>query len=266
MQKQELAFAWLALAALPSIAEAQDGRDFCPDRPGLGTPACTLDDGQFAIELGAMSWTLDRTVDGRNDTLATGDLLLRYGITQNLEVQLGWGAFATTRVRSGERMERASGTGDVLLAARHNLRNPDGSGFSLAVMPYATLPVGGSTIGAGDWGAGLLVPVSRELPGGFGIGFTGSVEAAVDQDRSGRHLAYGAIAGLDVPLSEVVGATVEFSARRNDDPSGAMTGLLAGLSAGWAPRDSFQLDAGATFGLNRNAPDVQIYFGIARRF
>ncbi len=253
------------MTALPSIAEAQDKRDFCPDRPGLGTPACTLNDAQFATELGAMSWKLDRSADGRNDTLATGDLLLRYGITQNLEAQLGWGAFATTRVRSGGRVERASGTGDVLLAVRHNLRNPDGSGLLLAVMPYATLPVGG-TIGAGDWGAGLLVPVSRELPGGFGIGFTGSVEAAVDQDRNGRHLAYGAIAGLDVPLSEAVGATVEFSARRDEDPSGSTTGLLAGLSAGWAPRDSFQLDAGATFGLNRNVPDVQIYFGIARRF
>lgn len=44
---------------------------------------------------------------------------------------------------------------------------------------------------------------------------------------------YGAIVGLDIPLSEAVGATAEFSSRRDDDPSGASTGLLAGLSAGW---------------------------------
>lgn len=265
-RRLRLAVAWLTLTALPSIAEAEDGRDFCPDRPGLGTPACTLDDGQVAIELGAVNWTLDRSADGRSDTIAAGDLLLRYGINQNLEVQLGWEAFATTRVRSGRRVEKASGAGDVLLAVRHNLQNPDGSGFSLAVMPYATLPVSSSATSAGDWGAGLLLPVSRELPAGFGIGFTGSVEAAVDEDRDGRHLAYGAIVGLDIPVSEAVGATAEFSARRDDDPSGASTGLLAGLSAGWMPASTLQLDVGATFGLNRNAPDVQLYFGIARRF
>lgn len=265
-RRLRLAVAWLTLTALPSIAAAGDERDFCPDRPGLGTPACTLDDGQLAIELGAVSWTLDRWADGRSDTIATGDLLLRYGIRQNLEVQLGWDGLATTRVRSGGRVEKASGTGDVLLAVRRNLKNPDGSGFSLAVMPYATLPVGGSATGAGDWGAGLLLPVSRDLPASFGIGLTGSVEAAVDEDRDGRHLAYGAIVGLDIPVSEAVGATAEFSARRDDDPSGASTGLLAGLSAGWTPAPSLQLDAGTTFGLNHHVPHVQLYFGIARRF
>lgn len=265
-RRLRLAVAWLTLTALPSIAATEDGRDFCLDRPGLGTPACTLDDGQVAIELGAVSWTLDRSAGGRSDTIATGDLLLRYGIKQNLEVQLGWDGFATTRVRSGGRVEKASGTGDVLLAVRHNLQNPDGSGFSLAVMPYATLPVGSSATGAGDWGAGLLLPASQDLPAGFGIGLTGSVEAAVDEDRGGRHLAYGAIVGIDVPLSETVGATAEFPARCDDDPSGASAGLMAGVSAGWAPVLSLQPDVGTTFGLNHHVSDVQLYFGIARRF
>jgi len=30
--------------------------------------------------------------------------------------------------------------------------------------------------------------------------------------------------------------------------------------------DSIQLDAGANFGLNRNAPNLQIYTGISQRF
>ena len=235
-------------------AKAEEPRDFCPDRPGLGTPACTLDPGRFAIELGLADWTRD----GREEEFATGDLLVRYGLTENLEVQLGWTAYTHGPAESG--------TGDVFVAVRRNLIHPDGSGFSVAVMPYATLPVGSEGIGAGDWGAGLLVPISYELPHGFALGLTAEADAAVDEDGHGRHLAYSAILGLDLPISDAVGATVELSAGRDEDPAGHATQLLAGLSAGWTPNRDLQLDVGANFALNRDAPDVELYFGVARRF
>jgi outer membrane putative beta-barrel porin/alpha-amylase len=233
---------------------AAEPRDFCPDRPGLGTPACTIDPGRFAVELGLADWTRD----GSADEFATGDLLARYGLGEQLEMQLGWTAYVHTRA--------GSGTGDLFVALRRNLHNPDGSGFSVAVMPYATLPVGSEGIGAGDWGAGVLVPISYELPHGFALGLTAEADAAVDEDGDGRHLAYSAILGLDLPISDAVGATVELSAGRDDDPAGHSTQLLAGLSAGWTPNGDLQLDVGANFGLNRASPDVELYFGVARRF
>lgn len=257
----------LAVAlGVPQASGAEELRAFCPDRPGLGTPACTIDPGHFAGEVGLLDWTLDRQRDDRTDTLLAGDALLRYGISESAEVQLGWTAFGHVRTRSAGLVERNGGIGDVTIAVRHNLRNPDGSDLSLAVMPFVTVPVGGSAIGAGDWGAGLLLPVSRELPAGFQLALTGSIEAAVDADRDGRHLAYGAVAGVDVPLAETVGATVEMAAKRDKDSSGASTELLAAVSLAWSPSDSLQLDAGGNVGLNRNTPDLQLYLGLARRF
>src|SRR6185503_1298265 len=50
--------ALLLLAA--GTARAEGLRDFCPDRPGLGTPACTMDPGHIAVELGLGDWTLTR--------------------------------------------------------------------------------------------------------------------------------------------------------------------------------------------------------------
>jgi len=247
-----------SLAALMLLlaggARAQAPRDFCPDRPGLGTPACTIDRGHVAVELGLVDWTRD----GGEDVVAAGDLLVRYGLTENLEVQLGWTAYTHAPADSG--------TGDLFVAARRNLMHPDGSGFSVAVMPYATLPTGSDGIGAGDWGAGVLVPMSYELPHGFALGLTAEADAAIDEDGDGRHLAYSAVLGLDIPVSEQVGATVELSAGRDEDPSGHATQLLAGLSAGWAPNRDLQLDIGANLGLNRETPDVELYFGVARRF
>lgn len=162
-------------------------------------------------------------------------------------------------------MDRASGIGDLTLALRQNLRSPDGSGFSLAVMPFATLPTGDSAIGAGDWSAGLLAPLSYDLGEGVQVDLTGEVEAAADSDRDGRHIAYGGVAGLSVPLSDALGATFEIAAKRDEDPAGHSTEWLAGLSAGWMAKDDLQLDAGANIGLH-GAADVQLYLGVSRRF
>ena len=260
-----------ALAAAPLLlaagtARAEGLRDLCPDRPGLGTPACTMDPGHVQVEIGLGDWTLTRQGRDREDDLATGDLLVRYGLNSSLEMQVGWTAYTHIRTRSGNVVAHDGGTGDVTIALRQNLHNPDGSGFSIAIMPYATLPTGSDGIGAGDWAAGVLVPVSYELPHGFALALTAEADAAVDADGNGRHFAYSAVLGLDMKLAEKVGATAELSLARDEDPSGHTTTALAGLSANWTPNDNLQLDVGANAGLNRNAPDVELYFGVARRF
>jgi hypothetical protein len=258
----------LGALAFAAAAQAQDPRDFCPDRPGLGTPPCTIEAGRFDVEIGIADWTLDRTPDSRSETWAAGDLLVRIGLTDRLEAQIAWTAYGhvRTRDRATGAVTRNSGVGDVSLALRRNLLNPDGSGFSLAVMPFATLPTGNEVLGAGDWTAGLVVPLSYELSSSVQLGITAQVEAAADEDRDGRHLAFGGVAGLSFTLTETLGAAVEIAATRDEDPSGHATEWLAGLSAGWTGGEDLQLDAGANIGLSEAAPDVQIYFGVARRF
>jgi hypothetical protein len=256
-----------SILAFASAARAEELRDFCPDRPGLGTPACTIDRGHVDIEIGLADWTLDKTSDTRTDMIEAGQALVRIGLTDSLEAQIGWTAFGhvRTRDRATGAVDQESGVGDLTVALRQNLADPDGSGFSLALMPFATLPTGGSAIGAGDWSAGLLVPLSYDLGGGVQLGLTGEIEAAADEDRDGRHLAYGGVAGVSAELSDAVGATFEIAATRDEDPVGDSTEWLAGLSAGWMARDDLQLDAGVNVGLH-DAADVQLYVGVSKRF
>lgn len=261
----------LALAAAPLLlaagtARAGTLRDLCPDRPGLGTPPCTIDPGHIMIELGLGDWTLTRQGGEREDDLATGDLLVRYGLTSNLEMQVGWTAYTHIRTRSGNLVQRTGGAGDVTIALRRNLHNPDGTGFSLALMPYATLPTGRDGIGAGDWGAGLLVPMTWQLPHGVTLDLTSEADAAVDGDGHGRHLAYSEIFGVDLAVTSKIGATAELEVAHDEDPAGHSSPLLAGFSADWTPNDNLQLDLGTNVGLNRASPDVEVYFGVARRF
>lgn len=254
-------------AAVPASAQEQE-RDFCADRPGLGTPTCTLDPGRVQVELGLGDWTRDSTATERRTEWVTGDVLVRIGVGPTTEVQLAWTAYGRTRLRDRVTgvVARDDGTGDVLLAVRQNLLSPDGSGTTVAVQPFVTLPTGGSAIGAGDWGAGVLLPFGFELSDRVSLAFTASAEAAVDEDGDGRHFAAGGVAGIGFDLSDSLNATLELAVTHDDDPAGASTPVLSGLSFGWQVAPDWQLDAGANVGLNRSADDIQLYFGVSHRF
>ncbi|MBD9377548.1 transporter [Pseudoxanthomonas sp. PXM04] len=257
------AAAWLATA--PVLAS--EPRDLCPDRPGLGTPACTVERGDTVFEIGLADWTRDSSPGLRSEQFLIGDALLRFGLNDTLEAQVGWTAYGRVRERdtlSGA-TTRASRFGDVSLALRQNLRNPDGGGFSLALMPYVNLPSGRKPVGAEDWSAGLRLPMSIEL-GAVSLGFTPQIEAAVDGDGDGRHLSYGSVAGLGFGVSDAVSGSFEVSLIRDRDRAGHVTEALAGLSFGWQHGEDAQWDAGVNAGLNDDSPDVQIYVGYARRF
>lgn len=260
----------LALAvAFATPAMAQDeARSLCADRPGLGTPACTLDKGRIALEVGIGDWTRDEAGPIRSDTIQIGAAVVRAGLTDSLEAQLGWTAFGHTRLRDSMTgtVIKDSGVGDVTLALRQNLHNPDGSGLSLALMPYALLPVGGAAIGAGDWGAGLIVPMSVEVSDSASFALTAQLDAAPDADRDGRHFGYGAVAGFGLALTDALSASAELSLYRDRDPTGSATRALTGLSVAWQDRGDTQWDIGANIGLNDESPDVQIALGYVRRF
>jgi hypothetical protein len=256
----------LALIAAPCPAAAEL-RDFCPDRPGLGTPACTIDRGHFAIELGALDWTMSRQGGVREDRFGAGETLVRYGLSDSLEVQLGWQGAGYLRERaSGRPASHRTGVGDITMAVRGNLRNPDGSGLSVALMPFVTLPTGSGAIGETDWTAGVIVPVSYALSDKIQLGFTAEADAAADAQGSGHHLAYGGVAGLSAAVGTDLSATIEFAVQREAEPGAAGTALLTGFSLAWTLGEAVQLDGGANIGLDADSPDLELYVGLSKRF
>ena len=249
-------------------AGAEDLRELCTSRPGLGDPPCTVDPGRLVVELGLIDWTLDRQPDERTDTIRDGDLLLRYGIGPTTELQLGLQTYGhvRTRDRATGTVDRASGVGDATIGLRQNLSHPDGKGFSIALQPFATIPIGHHPVSAGDWGAGLVVPVSYALSDTLSLQASPEIDAAVDEDGDGRHLAYGSVVGLGIKLGEAVDAALEFAANRDRDPEDHVTEALAAASLAWQTDDDTQLDVGSAVGLNHDTPDVRLYAGVSRRF
>jgi hypothetical protein len=258
------ALAAALLAALPAAAQAPPG--LCGDRPGLDTPPCTVERGHLQLETAAADWTDEKSPSERSDAVLVGDTQLRYGVADAVEARLGWTPYGWVREHDRETgaTERRSGVGDVTIGIKANPIDP-AAALQVAVLPYATLPAGRRPIGAGDWGAGLLVPLSY-LFERVTLELTPEVDAAVDEDGTGRHLAFGGAGGVGVALPACIAVSAEVAALRDRDPVGHVTTAIAGLSAAWQPRPDWQLDVGTNLGLDRNSPDVEVYAGIAKHF
>ena len=250
--------------ATPAIAQ---DRDYCPARPGLGDTSCTIAPGRVSVEIGVADWARDKSGGDLTDTMTIADTLIRAGIGEATEIDLGWTPYVHARVRgAGGTVTHADGVGDVTVALRQNLSHPDGSGFSITLEPFATLPVGTGPGGAGDWSAGVVIPASFDLHHGLSLQSTTRIAAETDSDGHGRHFAMGEVMGLSIALSDAVSATAELQVVRDEDPAGATTQDYAGLSLAWGVSDDLQLDMGAVAGLNRAAGDVELYTGVSRRF
>lgn len=257
---------WMLLAGLLSAPALAQQRDYCPERPGLNTPPCIIDKGHVSVETSLADWTLAKQDGDRTDTVLIGDTKLRIGVADRIEAQIGWTPVGIVRERSMGAVDRTTGVGDVTLGMKANLAHPGGDGFSIAVLPYVTLPVGRSRIGAGDWGTGALLPISFDLSDAVTLEATPEVDAAVDKDGDGRHLAYSATAGLAWQPVKAVTLTGEALVERDRDPAGHEMHALAALSIGVMARKGLQFDVLAAKGLNRNSPDVEVYGGVAARF
>lgn len=258
-----------ALLGLPALAAAQEaGPRFCPNRPSLESSACVVPQGRVVVEMSVADWELDDSADERDDTILGGDFQARLGVGPATELQLSWTpvAYARTRDKASGSIDRVARAGDVRLAVRQNLRNPDGKGLSYGVEPFVTLPVGRAPVGAGDWGAGVVLPVTYDLTGQVNIGFTGELDAAPDQDGDGRHVQYSGIAAASFDLADNLTATLEGELIRDRDPVGHTTQALAGLGFQWKVQPLRALYAEAVGGLNHDSPDIRLYAGFAALF
>jgi hypothetical protein len=254
----------LIASALAGPAMGQTLRELCSDRPGLGTQPCTVDAGHLQVELGIAAWERHRQPDSSERRIEAGELLLRAGLDERTEVRLGWLGYGHVRERDQATgaVEHMVGVGDVTIGLKRNLRNPDGSGLSIALLPFATVPVGRDGVGAGTWETGLLAPASYALSEAVSLQLTPEVDAAANEDGHGRHLAYGGTVGLQAAIAEAVTIAVEVQDIHDRQPDDHHDEALLGLSLAYQPAQRLQFDVGANAGLNHASPDLRLYAGV----
>lgn len=248
----------LALLAAPALAQ---DRDFCANRPGLGTPPCTLAPGSTMIETGVAEWDHSADPGSVDDSITFGDLLLRVGVSQSAELQFGLTSYTHDRVRdrASGLVARSSDVGDAWVAVRRGIAGPNGP---VAIEAFASAPADHP----GRWSAGVLLPASVDLPAGFQFALTPEIDLAADAGGGGRHVAYGGVVGLSHALAATVSLAGELAAFEDADPAGHSLDARFAASLAWQATPRLQLDVEADAGLSAGAPDTALMIGFADRF
>lgn len=254
----------LALLAAPAVARADETPDLSVNRPGLDTPPTTLPAGRVIIEVSAADWEYSTSPAGRDDSLAFADTVVRLGLGHATEVEVGLGGWTRQRSRVGAAVSTVRGLGDATFAVRHGFGGE--ADAKVAVEGFVSAPVGRAPGGAGDWGAGLLLPVALPLMAGFTLAATPEIDAAVNGSGHGRHLAWGSVVSLSHALTRTVSASAEVSAFRDEDPDDDSTESRLALAAAWHAAPRLQIDVEFDTGLTHATPDHALIVGFARQF
>lgn len=264
MNRVALRLAAISLAFLAWPASAAE-RDFCAARPGQATPPCTLESGRIMAEVGIADWIHEHDAVENFDTVLLGETLFRAGVSQRTEVQIGWTplGFVNRRDNANGRRSHNHGSGDMTLAVQRGLGRINGPA---AVRLFVTVPTGSGTLAAGDWGGGAMLPLAFNLSDRLEVDLTPEIDVAVNASGSGRHIAYGSVAGFGLDLHHHLSLAVDAALFRDRDPAGASSRATASTSLAWMAGRNLQLDVGVVAGLNGATPDREAYFGFARRF
>jgi hypothetical protein len=257
-----------AAALLAGAAHADDKlRDLCPDRPGKGTSACTVDRGNWQLEVDAVDVTRDRSGGATTDNWLIAAPTLKYGVTDTLDLEVGFNSWQVVRTRDHATGATAfdSGVGDVYLRAKGIVSQGP---LTVALEPFVKLPTAKSGLGNGKVEAGLVLPMSAGLSGGWGLGVTAEGDDLADASGHGHHGAGSLTLGLSHGAPGGLNLGVELWGGWDFDPAGHSSQASVDVSAAWIPPATadLQLDGGANFGLNRQTPQAQLYVGVSRRF
>lgn len=241
----------LTFVAASMLASTTFAAEFSFDRPGAGIGTGITPVGQLAWEQGLPTVSYqEQNIEGVKDKTLTlnGDMLLRTGLANGLELQLGWqGPVWQQHKRAGFKTE-TDGLGDVSIGLKKAIDLKD-ERLSMAVLAEAIIATGNDEFTAHDDIYSLTSAVAYEFSDLIGTSITMRYEA------QNSNWAVTAIPTIDYKIAGKLSGYSEFIYRKaesQDYQYGLGTGLV------YAINDRAQLDASVGVDLDG---DVRSYNG-----
>lgn len=240
------------------LAASVSGREMATDRPDTTESPVTVPKGRFQIEMEALahSWN-----DGRSASWTVGESLLKYGVTERLDVHLNVPTYSGVRGEDGEWHE---GFGDLALRMKYNLWGNDEGRSALGVLPYVSAPTAADGVGAEGWEFGVAFPFQLELTDRLGLGVQEQFDWVAAED-GGKDFEWLQSVVLGVALTEKAGIFAEGVAVLRFEGDGA-TDVSVNVGGTYRFTPECQLDAGIRVGLAGEVDDAQLFLGWSQRF
>src|SRR5438094_1459134 len=253
---------WMIVLALASTLRAQTpvpsppaaAEAIEPDRPDVTNGAHIVHTGQVQLELGGIL-----TRAGAREHNFGSPITARIGVAKWIEARI-----ATDGLLSlADGQSRATGFGNVQLAAKLRLwADPDGEAL-LSILPGVNLPTANAEKGLGsgdaDYSAALLTGVDLGRRGHLDVNYGfGAIGGGAGRPHFTQHLA-SASANLTIDKWSPYVELYAFSKLAPD--AGAVTAVDAGAIYTLNPR--MAVDAGLQFGISEAAPGFAAFAGFS---
>ena len=243
-------------------------RDFNADRPTRSNGPITVDAGHLQIESDLAAYTHSTAAGTTTRLIQAFDPVLKLGITNRIDLELqftGYNWLSATPRDNQANLASARGAGDLVVRTKVNLFGNDGGGPALALIPYVKIPTAAAAVGNGHTEGGLIAPLAIPLPWNLVLTLVPELDVLTNQSDAGHHLNAAGVIDLGYSPTKAVTLYAELYAARGADkripPVYTVDAAIA-----WMLTNTLQLDLGTNIGLNRNAPNLQLYTGIAQRF
>ncbi len=246
-------------------------REMNTDRPDKTESPITVDAGHVQVELDFFTYTHDHSraagEDVRTDIWEVAPVNLKVGLMNSVDLQLVLQTHRWVRVEDRHlgRVDRESGFGDVTTRVKMNFWGNDGGPTALAAMPYATFLTGSQEGDAASVEGGLIVPLSIDLPMGWGMTLMSKLDILRNDLGDGNHanFVHSATFGHTI-VGDLAGYAEFYSEVSTVEGEGWVGTVDVGLTYGLT-RD-IQIDTGVNLGVTEAADDVNTFVGISVRF
>ena len=252
-------FQVLGLVAASIMSTATFAAEFSFDPPGSGIGTGITPVGHLAWEQGLPSVSYQEgTVDGVKDKTLTlnADMLLRTGLADGLELQLGWQGPVWQQYKHAGTKKETNGLGDVSIGLKKAIDLKDDR-LSMALLAEAVIATGNDEFTAHDDIYSLTSAVAYELSDLVGTSITMRYEA------QNSDWAVTAVPTMDYKIAGKLSGFSEFIYRKaesQDYEYGLGTGLV------YAINDRAQVDASVGIDLNGSGKSYNGGFGVSVLF
>lgn len=233
-----------AVTTTPTVAQEQP---LTTERPGFSSSPIALDPGILQLEGGYEYLYDDDGVEFDAGTLPL--LLVRYGLADRLELQLGWAGYTWAEADNRD----INGTSDASVGVKWQLTE-DGAQLPVSLFAGVSVPVGAEAFSTDrfDPTVGAFWSYSAALD------WFGTVLVSQPDHKTVLSNALG----ISLPLSERLGSYVEYYGNYGDGgPEHYVNGGFTYL-----PELATQFDVHVGLGLNERSADLFIGLGLAHRF
>lgn len=247
------------LLMMASLSMGTWAAEFSFDRPGSGFGTGITPVGHVAWEQGLPSATYDEQyVDGlKVRTLnLSGNMLLRSGLNEDTELQLGWQGLSWTKTKSAGQTRETDGLGDVSIGVKKAINLKDEQ-LTMAVLAQVQLATGNPGFSAED----DIYSLSSALAYRYSDLITTAM--TMRYEMQDREWAVTAVPSIQYKIAGNWSGFSEFVYRKAESQPNE-TSLASGVM--YALNDRAQLDASVGVSLSGERPDYHGGLGVSFLF